>query len=87
MEKFEITILGCGSATPGLKHFTSSQVLNIREKLFMIDCGEGDEKIEVVYTSKTEDKQMYSAKQRTIFTILQLTINYEESRQDYQKTI
>jgi ribonuclease Z len=41
MEKFEITILGCGSATPGLKHFTSSQVLNIREKLFMIDCGEG----------------------------------------------
>lgn len=30
---------------------------------------------------------MYSAKQSTIFTILQLTINYEESRQDYQKTI
>ncbi|MCQ2065214.1 MAG: ribonuclease Z [Bacteroidaceae bacterium] len=41
MEKFEITILGCGSATPSPKHYTSSQVVNIREKLFMVDCGEG----------------------------------------------
>lgn len=41
MEKFEITILGCGSALPTMKHYNSSQVINIREKLFMIDCGEG----------------------------------------------
>lgn len=41
MEKFEINILGCGSATPTLQHLPSSQVINIREKLFMIDCGEG----------------------------------------------
>ena len=41
MEKFEINILGCGSATPTLQHLPSSQVVNIREKLFMIDCGEG----------------------------------------------
>ncbi len=41
MEKFSVTILGCGSATPGLKHFTSSQVVNVRDKLFMVDCGEG----------------------------------------------
>lgn len=41
MEKFEVNILGCGSATPTLQHNPSSQVLNIREKLFMIDCGEG----------------------------------------------
>ena len=41
MEKFEITILGCGSATPSPKHYTSSQLVNIREKLFMVDCGEG----------------------------------------------
>jgi ribonuclease Z len=41
MEKFELTILGCGSAKPTLKHFPSSQVLNVRDKLFMIDCGEG----------------------------------------------
>ena len=41
MEKFEVNILGCGSATPTTLHNPSSQVLNIREKLFMIDCGEG----------------------------------------------
>ena len=41
MEKFELDILGCGSATPTTLHNPSSQVLNIREKLFMIDCGEG----------------------------------------------
>lgn len=41
MEKFEIHILGCGSALPTTKHFPTSQVLNVREKLFMIDCGEG----------------------------------------------
>ncbi len=41
MEKFEVTILGCGSATPSPKHYTSSQVVNVRDKLFMVDCGEG----------------------------------------------
>lgn len=41
MEKFEITILGCGSATPSPKHYTSSQVVDVRGKLFMVDCGEG----------------------------------------------
>lgn len=41
MEKFELNILGCGSALPTMRHFATSQVLNIREKLFMIDCGEG----------------------------------------------
>ena len=44
MEKFEITILGCGSALPTMKHYNSSQVVNIREKLFMIDCGEGTQR-------------------------------------------
>jgi len=41
MEKFELHILGCGSALPTTRHFPSSQVLNVRDKLFMIDCGEG----------------------------------------------
>lgn len=41
MERFEVNILGCGSALPTTRHFSSSQVVNIREKLFMIDCGEG----------------------------------------------
>lgn len=41
MEKFEVHILGCGSAKPTTRHFPASQVVNVREKLFMIDCGEG----------------------------------------------
>ena len=41
MEKFEVNILGCGSALPTTRHLATSQVVNIREKLFMIDCGEG----------------------------------------------
>lgn len=39
--KFEITILGCGSALPTLSRRPTSQVLNIHEKFFLIDCGEG----------------------------------------------
>ncbi len=41
MGKFEVNILGCGSALPTLRHYPSAQVLNIRDNLFMIDCGEG----------------------------------------------
>ncbi len=41
MEKFEIKILGCGSAKPTLKHNPSAQVVNLRDKLSLIDCGEG----------------------------------------------
>ncbi|MDO5572220.1 MAG: ribonuclease Z [Bacteroidales bacterium] len=41
MEKFELNILGCGSALPTMRHLPTSQVLNVRDKLFMIDCGEG----------------------------------------------
>lgn len=41
MEKFDLHILGCGSALPTNKHLPTSQVLNLRDKLFMIDCAEG----------------------------------------------
>jgi ribonuclease Z len=41
MEKFQLNILGCGSALPTTRHFPSSQIINLREKLYMIDCGEG----------------------------------------------
>ncbi|GHT02726.1 ribonuclease Z [Bacteroidia bacterium] len=43
MERFEVNILGCGSALPTTKHFLSSQVVNLRDKLYMIDCGEGSQ--------------------------------------------
>lgn len=39
--KFELTILGSSSATPTSKRFTSAQVLNVSERFFLIDCGEG----------------------------------------------
>jgi ribonuclease Z len=41
MERFDVNILGCGSAIPTTKHVLSSQVVNLRDKLYMIDCGEG----------------------------------------------
>jgi ribonuclease Z len=41
MEKFEVHILGCGSALPTTRHNATSQVIDLRDKLFMIDCGEG----------------------------------------------
>lgn len=41
MEPFKVHILGCGSALPTLKHFPSSQIVEIRGKLFMVDCAEG----------------------------------------------
>ena len=41
MEKFEITILGCGAALPTPRRLSSAQVVNIRQKLFMLDCAEG----------------------------------------------
>ena len=41
MEKFELHVLGCGSALPTTRHFPTSQIVNVRDKLFMIDCGEG----------------------------------------------
>lgn len=41
MEPFRVHILGCGSALPTLKHNPSSQIVELRGKCFMVDCGEG----------------------------------------------
>ncbi|HBG58756.1 MAG TPA: ribonuclease Z [Porphyromonadaceae bacterium] len=41
MTKFQVTILGCGSAMPTTLHNPPSQLVDMNEKLFMIDCGEG----------------------------------------------
>ena len=38
---FTFTILGSSSALPTSKRFTSAVVLNIHERFFLIDCGEG----------------------------------------------
>lgn len=34
MEKFEVNILGCGSAVPKGLHVTTAQLVNIHEKMF-----------------------------------------------------
>lgn len=41
MLPFKVHILGCGSALPTLRHYPSAQVVEIRDKLFLVDCGEG----------------------------------------------
>ena len=38
---FELTILGSSSATPIFNRHPTSQLLNIRDRYFLIDCGEG----------------------------------------------
>ncbi|MBS1522915.1 MAG: ribonuclease Z [Bacteroidetes bacterium] len=39
--KFEVTILGSSSATPIYNRNPSAQILNINERLYLVDCGEG----------------------------------------------
>ena len=41
MEDFKVHVLGCGSARPTMRHYASSQVVEIRGKMFLVDCGEG----------------------------------------------
>ena len=41
MSEFKLSILGSGSAMGGINAFHTSQVLSLRNKQFMIDCGEG----------------------------------------------
>lgn len=38
---FELTILGSTSALPTAKRFPTAHVLNVHERFFLIDCGEG----------------------------------------------
>lgn len=39
--KFEVNILGCAAATPILQRNPTSQLINVHDKLILIDCGEG----------------------------------------------
>lgn len=39
--KFEITILGSGSATPTIRRNPTAQIVNVLERMFLIDCAEG----------------------------------------------
>ncbi len=39
--RFEVTTLGTGAALAARGRYPSAQLLNVRERLFLIDCGEG----------------------------------------------
>ncbi len=41
MSDFDVTILGCGSATPSLRHLPACQAIEYRGRVMLIDCGEG----------------------------------------------
>lgn len=41
MEPFKVHILGCGSALPTLRHYASAQLVEVRDKVFLLDCAEG----------------------------------------------
>lgn len=41
MVDFQLHILGCGSASPTTRHMATSQIVKWRDKLYMVDCGEG----------------------------------------------
>ena len=41
MGDFRVHILGCGSALPTMQHYPTAQVVELRDKLFVVDCGEG----------------------------------------------
>ena len=38
---FQLTILGCNSAIPTINRKPTAQLLNVAERFFLIDCGEG----------------------------------------------
>ena len=38
---FKLTILGCSSAIPTIDRNPTAQLLNVNERFFLIDCGEG----------------------------------------------
>ncbi len=49
---FEVTILGSNSALPAHGRHPTSQVLNIHDRLFLIDCGEGTQMLLEKYKVK-----------------------------------
>lgn len=44
MTKFSVLILGSASASPTLNRNSTSQLINLNEQYFLIDCGEGTQK-------------------------------------------
>ena len=60
MEPFRIYILGCGSALPTLRHNASSQLVEVRGRLLMLDCAEGTQ-------TQMRKSHLYFAKLSRVF--------------------
>ncbi|NJL74645.1 MAG: ribonuclease Z [Saprospiraceae bacterium] len=39
--KFEVTILGTNAAIPAYERYLSAQIVNVHDRIYMVDCGEG----------------------------------------------
>lgn len=50
--KFEVTILGSSSATPVFNRNPTAQLLNCKDKLYLIDCAEGTQQQFIKYNIK-----------------------------------
>lgn len=40
-QPFEVTVLGCSSALPTAQRHSTAQLINLAERYFLVDCGEG----------------------------------------------
>ncbi len=67
---FDITILGCGAATPTQRLRPTAQVVSVRDHYFLLDCGEGTQvqlrqngikmqRIEVIFISHLHGDHIY----------------------------
>lgn len=41
MDQFKVHILGCGAASPSIRHLPSCQAIEYRGRIMIVDCGEG----------------------------------------------
>ena len=86
MEPFKVRILGCGSALPTLKHSASAQIIEMRGKCFMMDCGEGAQmqfRRTHVHFAKTPRSYAYCSDTRFVPGVAEkvkgVTVLYHES--------
>ncbi len=67
---FDITILGCGAATPTQRLRPTAQIVSVRDHYFLLDCGEGTQmqlrqygikmqRIEVIFISHLHGDHIY----------------------------
>ena len=74
----KLTILGSCSAYPTLDRFTTSQILQINGKSFLIDCGEGTQ----IQLRNNKIKFKYSLKKKTVSYNRNIAIKFAKNAFD-----